>query len=89
MTTEEIFAAVRRCAANAFNTREDAIKKFSSQDNTVGWDSLGHLRLIMEVETAFDITFAMHDIPQMTTIDIVCDMVAHQRDVIKAGGLDR
>ena len=43
-----------------------------SRDSAVGtldaWDSLGHLRLILEIEKAFGIQFETRQIPEMTSL---------------------
>jgi acyl carrier protein len=35
------------------------------------WDSLGHLRLVLAVEQAFNVRFAAEEIPQLTTVALI------------------
>lgn len=68
----EIFYRVKKCFVSAFNVKDKVITAESSMDNTRGWDSLGHLKLIMELENEFNISFLTVDIPKLKTVDIIC-----------------
>jgi acyl carrier protein len=39
-----------------------------SQENTPQWDSLNHLRLVLELEQNLGIRFRAQDIPRMTSV---------------------
>lgn len=39
-----------------------------SQENTPQWDSLAHLRLILELELNLGVRFRSQDIPEMTSV---------------------
>jgi acyl carrier protein len=51
----------------------------SSPDSIANWDSLGHLRLIMDLEAEFAVAFSTADIPTLLTVDIICDTIAEYR----------
>jgi acyl carrier protein len=38
---------------------------------TPGWDSFGHLRVILELEEAFAVRFDMDRIPELKTVSII------------------
>ena len=40
----------------------------ASSENTPGWDSVGHLNLILEVEETFGIHFSSEEIPLLTSV---------------------
>ncbi len=42
-----------------------------SQENTPQWDSLAHLRLILELEQNFGVRFRSQDIPEMTSVSAI------------------
>lgn len=42
-----------------------------SQDSCNKWDSLNHLNLIVELESAFDVSFTPEDIVEMRSLDII------------------
>lgn len=39
-----------------------------SQENTAQWDSLAHLRLVLELEQNLGVRFRSQDIPAMTSV---------------------
>jgi len=45
----------------------EGITPATSQENTGEWDSLGHLRLILEIEAVFGIRFSTAEIPELTS----------------------
>ena len=47
--------------------KEDVTLKMS-QENTSSWDSLAHLRLIIEIEQNLGIRFRSQDIPRLTSV---------------------
>ncbi|RJS74832.1 acyl carrier protein [Candidatus Bathyarchaeota archaeon] len=60
-TLKEILAKVLILEENDVN---DAV----SRENTESWDSLAHLMLITEVESAFGVTFSDEDIIEIKTV---------------------
>ena len=40
----------------------------TSSENTAGWDSVGHLNLILEVEETFGVHFTSEEIPLLTSV---------------------
>lgn len=36
-----------------------------------GWDSLGHLKLIMAIEKEFMVRFSTEDIPRLTSFELI------------------
>jgi acyl carrier protein len=50
----------------------------SSTDTVPGWDSLKHMRLVIALEEAFDITIPDDEVATMTSYEIVRLVVAEQ-----------
>ncbi|MGA3264648.1 MAG: acyl carrier protein [Terracidiphilus sp.] len=48
--------------------KPEAVSLETSQENTPSWDSLAHLRLILEIEYNLGIRFSSQDIPQLTSV---------------------
>jgi acyl carrier protein len=46
-----------------------------SQENTPQWDSLTHLRLILELEQNLGVRFRSQDIPAMTSVAAIEDVL--------------
>lgn len=60
------FAAV--CAA-ALDVRAEELTPQTAYNAFAPWDSVAHLRLVMEVEQHFGAHFALEEIPQLTTLE--------------------
>jgi acyl carrier protein len=44
-------------------------------NDVAGWDSLSHMLIISEIETAFDIKFKLKDLNKMKNVGILIDIV--------------
>ena len=66
MSTAEVFSDLTRreeffsLAARVFATAYESIP---------GWDSVNHLRLVMEVERAFGVKYQLERIPSLMTLN--------------------
>jgi acyl carrier protein len=59
-----------------FNIKEKEIdKKLLKEGNVEGWDSLGHLNLLMELEKEFNIKFSLDDIEKTRTFEDIIDLI--------------
>jgi len=56
-----------------FKLSEDAPVEDGALGVLAGWDSLGHIKLIMEIEEEFDISFDAQDSTEITSFDKLCD----------------
>ena len=50
-------------------------KKSFNMNNVDRWDSLKHINLIMEIEKTFNIQFRHNDIVEMTSIDLIVEII--------------
>jgi acyl carrier protein len=57
--------------ANVFGVPESDINDLSSPDNIVEWDSLKHMQLIIEIESAFKIEFSVEAILQSRNFELL------------------
>ena len=57
--------------ANVFGVPESDINDLSSPDNIVEWDSLKHMQLIIEIESAFKIEFPVEAILQSRNFELL------------------
>jgi len=55
-----------------------AIGPGTSTDTVAGWDSLKHMRLVIALEEAFDVTIPDEEVATMTSYEIVKLVVAEQ-----------
>lgn len=67
---------LRQVFAKAFEMEEEEITDESSPETIVLWDSLRHLKMIMEIESAFHMKLTMKEIRSMATFARIRDVVA-------------
>jgi len=58
---------LKETMARVFEVPSDAISQNTSQETLDEWTSLSHLRLITELEHAFDVQFSMQDATELTS----------------------
>jgi acyl carrier protein len=66
---------VKTIMAKVFKLEVAAITDTASQQTLAAWDSLAHLNLIVELESAFDVSFEPEEIGIMTTLDKVEELL--------------
>ena len=70
-SVEEVFAdAAGRegffaLAARIFGVKREELTESTEYGSIPGWDSVNHLRLVMETENAFGVRYALERIPSM------------------------
>jgi acyl carrier protein len=67
---------LRKVFAKVFEMEEDEITDESSPGTVVLWDSLRHLQMIMEIESAFHMKLTMKEIRSMGTFARIREVVA-------------
>ena len=62
MTIEQVIGMV-------FKVDPDELNGSSHRDTIKGWDSMGHLNLILELEAEFKVSIAIADAIEMVSVD--------------------
>jgi acyl carrier protein len=57
--------------ASVFNTDLDSISEASSPDTVPGWDSMGMVHLVVELEKAFNVKFDIMEIADFHSVEII------------------
>jgi acyl carrier protein len=60
--------ALVEAVSSILNIKPEAVALETSQENTPSWDSLAHLRLIIEIEQNLGIRFQSQDITRLTSV---------------------
>ena len=74
MTPKEAFANPDRCeeffelAARIFGTDRASLDGTTAYESIPGWDSVNHLRLVIEAEHAFGVRYPLERIPRLLTL---------------------
>ena len=75
MTPSEVFAEAGAreeffaLAARVFGVARGEIDGATSYESIPGWDSVNHLRLVMETESRFGVRYGLERIPSLTTLN--------------------
>ncbi len=77
--TADPSASVYDIAARCLRLKVDTLSRDSSPFNTPGWDSLAHLALITEFESAFGVMFSADDVMDFVNLGDAEDIVARLR----------
>lgn len=64
----ELNPQLKKMLAGHFKMSIEEISINSSKDNIDDWDSLEHIKLILEVEEQFNVRFSLEVIPKLTSI---------------------
>lgn len=59
---------IKAIMAEVFKIEVDSIKDDATQLDIKEWDSLGHLKLILELESKFSLSFEPEEIEEMTSL---------------------
>ena len=75
MSTAEVFSDLTRregffsLAARGFGIERGEIDETTAYESIPGWDSVNHLRLVMETERAFGVKYPLEKIPSLMTLN--------------------
>jgi acyl carrier protein len=62
---------VRAAIARALGLPDTASPGPLALGVTPGWDSMGHMTVVMEIETEFGASFPAHRLPELTDVDAI------------------
>jgi len=67
----ELEHKLRKIVAETFNVPEEKITPTVQPSNLAEWDSLGQLRLMMNVESEFNISFHIDEIKELNSFEML------------------
>lgn len=70
-STNSVYNIVKTIIANNFNIDENKITPETSPDEIEEWDSLGHIHLVLRLESAFNVKFNILVIPKLTSVSAI------------------
>lgn len=71
---------IREIMAEVFELSPDKLLGSFKQEDIDEWDSLRHLNLIVELETAFDVSYEPEEIGEMHSFDAVVNLTRQKTD---------
>ncbi len=75
MNKKEIAKEVLNIFSIFLNISVEELSMESSPNNTTEWDSLNHIKIIMEIENIFNVEFSPEDSLEINTIKDVCNIL--------------
>ena len=72
------FDKLRETMAVTFNVPADQIGEGTRQDDLGSWDSLGHINLMVALETTFDLTLDVEDFARLTSVPAILSYLEAQ-----------
>lgn len=73
-----IFQQLRDIMAVTLSVPPDRITQTSAQDDFAGWDSLGHINLMVALEDAFGIELQVEDFAKLASVPAILDYLANR-----------
>jgi len=61
--------------ARTFLVEASTLNSQTRQEELKAWDSLGQLRLLMQLEAEFGVSFTMDEIPTLTSISKIAESI--------------
>jgi len=75
MNDSNILDKLQEAFQEFFEGSDVIITENSAMEDIEDWDSVTHIQLIFEIETAFDIQFDAEIIPELTSIRKIVDTI--------------
>jgi acyl carrier protein len=71
----ELENKLKKIFSETFNVVEEKISATTHPSNFKEWDSLGQLRLMMNIETAFQISFHIDEIKELNSFEKILNNI--------------
>lgn len=79
MTQSELEIQVRGVIARVFNLSPEESAGELRMGNPPQWDSMGHMQLVIELESAFGLTFPTYAMAELTDIAAITQAIEQHR----------
>jgi acyl carrier protein len=76
----DMFERVRMVMARTFKVSPELVTPQSSPGQLPGWDSFGHLTLMMEIEKEFSVRFSTETINHPKSTSEICELLRQTQD---------
>ena len=83
MDNKDVFNAVQNIIKDVFDAKDTTITRDTQASDVDGWDSLSHAILMLRIESAFKVKFALEDAYKFSDVG---ELVDHVQKLIKGSG---
>lgn len=86
MNGEQVLEKLKNVLVDVFNITSEQVDLNTGRDDIIEWDSLGHLRLFLEIEQVFNVNFSIDEISELNKIESIIDNIINKsKSDIKGG----
>ncbi len=71
MITDELEDRIRRVIVRALGARPDVAAQPLALGATPGWDSIGHMNVVIELEAEFGASFPAYQLPELADVSSI------------------
>ena len=75
MSREEVFERLNEVFRDVFDEEDITVDEGTTAEDIDGWDSIMHITLIGEVESAFSVHFSMKQVLSMQNVGELADAI--------------
>ncbi|HUQ26989.1 MAG TPA: acyl carrier protein [Usitatibacter sp.] len=79
MQSDEILARLTRIGRDVFETPDLVLDRRTTARDVLAWDSLNHVRFVMEVERDFGVKFALGELQDLKDVGVLADLIARKK----------
>lgn len=74
--TDDVFARVQEAITITFGVPPEAVTKETRQEDLDGWDSVGHLNLMLMIEDSFGVQLDVPDMEKLTSVPALVEFLS-------------
>lgn len=63
-----VFEQLQEAIAQTLNVSSETVTKTSTHEDVAGWDSVGHVNVMMALEQTFDVQLEVEDFPMLDSV---------------------
>lgn len=71
MTKSNLYPTIKKIISDIFDVNKSNITLQTTSDDIEEWDSLGHIRLILKLESELNVKFNSKIIPELTSVQSI------------------
>ncbi|MBC8022392.1 MAG: acyl carrier protein [Burkholderiales bacterium] len=77
--SDEILARLTRIGRDVFEKPDLVLDRRTTARDVLAWDSLNHVRFVMEVERDFGVKFALGELQDLKDVGVLADLIARKK----------
>ncbi|MBC7430410.1 MAG: acyl carrier protein [Bacteriovorax sp.] len=72
---EHSLAKLQKIFSDILEINPEQVTERSTMDNLDEWDSMKHLELVMSIESEFNVSFEVHEIVELNTVEKIIEIL--------------